>query len=327
MVCPDVLRLLGTARQSVGMIKESPVERMPERLWAVRMMRSLDGIRRLRVRRSGSAWPVLPGSYVVADPDAPVAVCTLADEPLMRTLARLPGVAIAGRLHTANLGIEKIITNVTANPRIRFLVLCGRDSPLFAAGQTLAALATNGVDAGQRVIGATGYTPVLRGIPAARVQRFRDQIELVDRIGDADVPGLESRIGTLVARDPGPLAGQRPESGAAAPAGFTSIRPGGRRRDPLGYDPAGYVVITLDQPRREILLRHYHADHTPAHEMRGHSAEPMLAGLLRHDLVTQLSHAGYLGAELAKAEIALRLGWPYEQDRPLRAPRQTGQVD
>jgi tetrahydromethanopterin S-methyltransferase subunit A len=31
-------------------------------------------------------------------------------------------------------------------------------------------------------------------------------------------------------------------------------------------------------------------------------------GLLREELVSQLSHAGYPGAELAKAESALRLG-------------------
>lgn len=46
----------------------------------------------------------------------------------------------------------------------------------------------------------------------------------------------------------------------------------------------------------------------------------MLLGLLREGLVSQLSHAGYLGAELAKAEAALRLGSSvrYEQDRALR---------
>src|SRR5690348_12506171 len=46
----------------------------------------------------------------------------------------------------------------------------------------------------------------------------------------------------------------------------------------------------------------------------------MLLGLLREGLVSQLSHAGYLGGELAKAEAALRLGSDvrYEQDRPLR---------
>jgi hypothetical protein len=45
----------------------------------------------------------------------------------------------------------------------------------------------------------------------------------------------------------------------------------------------------------------------------------MLLGLIRERLVSQLSHAGYLGAELAKAESALRLGLRYAQDRPLRS--------
>jgi hypothetical protein len=48
----------------------------------------------------------------------------------------------------------------------------------------------------------------------------------------------------------------------------------------------------------------------------------MLLGLLRDGLVTQLSHAGYLGEELAKAQTALQFGLRYDQDRPLR-PRET----
>lgn len=97
-----------------------------------------------------------------------------------------------------------------------------------------------------------------------------------------------------------------------------SIRPGGQR-EPLIYDPKGYFVITIEPETREILLRHYLPDHTPAHEMRGRGATSMLLGLLRDALVTQLSHAGYLGEELAKAQTALQFGLRYDQDRPLRA--------
>jgi len=35
-------------------------------------------------------------------------------------------------------------------------------------------------------------------------------------------------------------------------------------------------------------------------------------------LISQKSHAGYLGVELAKVETALGLKLNYEQDRPLR---------
>jgi tetrahydromethanopterin S-methyltransferase subunit A len=45
----------------------------------------------------------------------------------------------------------------------------------------------------------------------------------------------------------------------------------------------------------------------------------MLLGLLREGLVSQLSHAGYLGVDLAKAEATLRLDLRYEQDQPLRS--------
>jgi tetrahydromethanopterin S-methyltransferase subunit A len=135
-------------------------------------------------------------------------------------------------------------------------------------------------------------------------------------------------VRTLVERNPGPFPDECDGSEATlrlgeassegeAPA-FTPIRPGGKR-EPPAYDPKGFFIITLDRPAGEIVLRHYLPDNTPAHIMRSRSAEAMLLGLIREDLVTQMSHAGYLGVELAKAEAALRLGPRYEQDQPLRA--------
>ena len=81
----------------------------------------------------------------------------------------MAGVAIAGQVQTANLGIERIILNVTANPSIRFLFLCGKESRLFRPGQTLGALLDNGIDPEGRVVGAQGYEPVLRNLPHEQV--------------------------------------------------------------------------------------------------------------------------------------------------------------
>jgi hypothetical protein len=155
-----------------------------------------------------------------------------------------------------------------------------------------------------------------------RVARFRRQVEVIDWSGEEDTRVLEARIGELVARNPGPFAGGEEAAGMESPAErFVALRPGGQR-EPLQYDPKGYFVITLDHEDEQVVLRHYLPDHTPAHEMRGRVAGPMLLGLLREGLVTQLSHAGYLGEELAKAQAALHLGLRYDQDRPLR-PRET----
>ncbi len=267
---------------------------------------------------SPAAWPVIAGTYEVGDPEGPVAICTLTSEHLAASLVRLPGVAIAGQVYTANLGISRIVLNVTANPAIRFLLICGKDSPLFHPGQSLVALAERGLDADRRIVDALGYEPVLSTIDPAHVAQFRQQVEVVDWAGEEDEQTLEAGVGGLVARNPGRFAAADNLAGMLQiEEKFTPIRPGGTR-EPLQYDPKGYFVITLDRQQEQILMRHYLPDHTPAHEMRGHSAGPMLLGLLREGLVAQLSHAGYLGEELAKAEVALRFDVRYNQDRPLK---------
>jgi tetrahydromethanopterin S-methyltransferase subunit A len=297
-----------------------------ERPWAIAVVRRMVAFRNLfrlqslrQIVGKESRWPPEHGAYRLGDPDGCVAICALTSRDLIEPLAALPGVAIAGRVYTANLGLEKIILNVTANPRIRFLLLCGRDSPLFHPGQTLQALFANGTDRDRRVVGATGYVPVLQGVSTERIERFRRQVEVVDCIGVADVAALAARASGLASRAPGPFA-DRFEAVAQPTAlspTFQLIRPGGRR-EPLAYDPKGYFIITVDRSARDIVVRHYRVDNTPAHELRGHSGESILLGLLREGLVSQLSHAGYLGGELAKSEAALQLGLVYEQDQRLR---------
>lgn len=268
-------------------------------------------------------WPVIEGAYVVGDPAAPVAVCALTSEELLPPLAAVPGVAIIGEVHTANLGIERIVTNVTANASIRFLLLCGKDSQLFRPGQTLCALVENGIDEAGQIIGAQGYHPVVRNVPRARIDDFRQQVELVDWMDEKDAELLRARIADLAARTPGPFTSAGADDAAGVEtaderARFTPIRLGGRR-EPLTYDPKGFFVITVDRAAREIVVRHYLPDNTPAHEVRGRTTESLFLALIREGLVSQLSHAAYLGAELAKAEASLRLDARYTQDRPLRS--------
>jgi tetrahydromethanopterin S-methyltransferase subunit A len=263
----------------------------------------------------------MPGTYQVGDPNGPVAVCALTSERLISPLVAVRGVAIAGMVYTANLGITRIIVNITSNPAIRFLLICGKDSALFRPGQSLVALAEKGVDDKRRIIDAAGYDPVLPSIDPEQVAQFRKQVEVLDWTGEEDLQVLRERVKSLSDRNPGVFVTGQKGDLPRKQEEFVSIRPGGQR-EPLLYDPKGYFVITIEPEQKEILLRHYLHDHTPAHEMRGRGATSMLLGLLRDGLVTQLSHAGYLGEELAKAQTALQFGLRYDQDRPLR-PRET----
>ena len=105
--------------------------------------------------------PQLPGAYTVLRYHAPVAVCTLTDESLSKTVVPVAGgeIAIIGTMQTENLGIERLMQNTLANANIRFVVLCGADSRQAIGhlpGQSLIALSRSGVDERMRIIGAPG---------------------------------------------------------------------------------------------------------------------------------------------------------------------------
>jgi len=90
------------------------------------------------------------------------------------------GAALSGTLQTANIGIEKIICNIVANPNIRFLILGGPESEGHRTGDAIKALFRNGVDDKKRIIGTTGLSAVLYNVPLEFIKRFRDQLTLVD---------------------------------------------------------------------------------------------------------------------------------------------------
>lgn len=267
-----------------------------------------------------ATWPVLDGNYIVGDPDARVAVCTLTDDRLPAQVAALPGVAIAGTLATANLGIERLVINVLANPAIDHLLLCGRDSSIFGPGQSLMAMTQDGVDDNKRILGAVGFDPVLPSLTVEQVDEFRAAVNVIDCIGTGDLAVIAERVAHF---------GDAPRTGLVTrrrmdvPANeFVVLPAGGSRGKPIEYDPAGFLVITTDVSAGQIRIRHYRSDNTPAHEIRSRHGEAILLALVRNGVITQLDHAGYLGAELAKAETALRLGLRYVQDRPLPRPAQ-----
>jgi tetrahydromethanopterin S-methyltransferase subunit A len=246
----------------------------------------------------------------------------LTSNELFAPLANVPGVAIAGRVYSANLGLEKLIMNVTANPAIRFILVCGKESAYFQVGQALSALISNGVTKDGRIIQATGHMPELSNIDRTRIECFRRQVQLVDCTGETDLVKLSAVIQELAGQNPGPYQGSTTQDEHTATPnknedGFKPVRLGGHRES-LVYDPNGFFVITIDHVVGNILVHRYFPDNTPAHVVQGRYGEPILLALLREDLISQKSHAGYLGAELAKAETALRLDLSYEQDRPLR---------
>jgi tetrahydromethanopterin S-methyltransferase subunit A len=134
-------------------------------------------------------YPPENGRYLRGNDYSPAAVVIIlttdaeAIPPEIEKLVRTgveTGAALSGTLQTANIGIEKIICNIVANPNIRYLILGGPESEGHKTGDAIKALLKNGVDEKKRIIGTTGLSAYLYNVPMEFIIRFREQLTLVD---------------------------------------------------------------------------------------------------------------------------------------------------
>jgi tetrahydromethanopterin S-methyltransferase subunit A len=266
-----------------------------------------------------AAWPPHPGDYIVGNPEGTVAICTLSNRDLAVhvTAAGEPAVAIAGRCDTENIGVEKVVLNLLANPRIRWLVICGTEARGHRAGDAFLRLKERGVDADMRVLESASWRPILKNLTLLDVAQFRQQIEEVNLIG---VTELESIL--AAARE----CANKPVQASTADPAEASCRNDklaaiehipAKAPKQLRLDRAGFFIVLPQPQKRLIVCEHYENNGRLAHVIEGRQAALIAATAVERGFVTQLDHAAYLGRELAKAETALSNGTTYEQDAAL----------
>jgi tetrahydromethanopterin S-methyltransferase subunit A len=145
---------------------------------------------RIRKEAPADGYPPEEGCYLRGNDFSPVAVAVILrwerekTPPSIEELVRVAvesGAALAGTLQTENVGIEKVICNVVANPDIRFLVVCGPESPGHLVGDAILALKKNGVDERRRIAGSKAPTPHLYNIPLEYVEKARALMEQIKR--------------------------------------------------------------------------------------------------------------------------------------------------
>jgi tetrahydromethanopterin S-methyltransferase subunit A len=81
----------------------------------------------------------------------------------------------------------------------------------------------------------------------------------------------------------------------------------------IELDPAGYFVIKPDFDEKVIYVEFYNYDKVLLEIIRGRDARSIYWTILENEWVSDLSHAAYLGKELAFAELAIKNGTVYEQ--------------
>ena len=90
------------------------------------------------------------------------------------------GAALSGTVQTENIGFEKIICNVVANPNIRYLIIGGPESEGHLTGEAMKSLIRSGVDTKKRIKDTSSPHPFLHNLPIEFIDRFRKQLTFVD---------------------------------------------------------------------------------------------------------------------------------------------------
>ncbi len=285
-------------------------------------------------------WPAVPGEYKVLceNGECPVAISTLASLELTDRIAELhpDEVCIVGKTETENIGIDKVIKNTITNRTIKYLVLAGSDPMGHLPGQTMMSLSANGVDEKMRVIGSNGKRPFVRNVTAAETQAFREQVEIVDMIGCEDISAIikkteELSMGLQSSKNdvevPATRASSENENQSAHSCGCAECSDEtvvaeitapnvieAKEPSKIQMDKAGYFVI-LPLPEKGIIsVEHYSYGDKLLRTIEGKDARSLYWTIVENNWVTQLSHAAYLGKELEKAELSLKIGFKYTQD-------------
>jgi tetrahydromethanopterin S-methyltransferase subunit A len=85
-------------------------------------------------------------------------------------------------------------------------------------------------------------------------------------------------------------------------------------------DPKGYFKLYINLDLNQILISHFENQpnsesvQKPTRTFIGTTAESLYKEIIKAGLVSRLDHAGYLGKELQRAELALKFGIEYIQE-------------
>jgi len=260
-------------------------------------------------------WPPVEGRYVSGNKKSPIAVCTNATVEGIKV--DMKKVAIIGKCVTENIGIEKIIQNIVANPHIRYLVLCGKPSKGHYVAQAIESLIKNGVDEKKRITGAKGNMPYLKNIDKELIERFRQQISPLNLMGETDSQKVNGVIDELLSKG---VEGFKAEAIKIKQINEIEARP----CPDWTSDPKGFFVVSINKARNKLLVEHYQ-DNKLKNKIIGDSAEDICKTIANLDLIgdfeQKLEHSMYLARELQKAEIALRNNSDYEQDQDFKTKK------
>lgn len=144
-----------------------------------------------------AGWPLNPGTFEIKDAASPVAVVCPRQDLELQQAALFYGAAIAGPCVTPDRGVELVVSNIIANPNIRWVILAGKDSG-HLAGDVLYCLWKYGIDPKTHRVQETKCptNPYLFNLRDDAIERFREQVRIVNVLGAKNRESVE--LGLLI---------------------------------------------------------------------------------------------------------------------------------
>ena len=161
-------------------------------------------------------WPAVSGEFTVGDEKNQIVLVTLGSS--IDVSGVIDKIAIAGTMKTENIGIEKVIANIISNPCIRYLIICGAEVHGHLAGDAFLAIHKSGIDEKNRIVGASGAIPFISNLSSKEVERFREQVEIIDLVNVEDMGQIKQEIDACAPKDPFPAEPMIVTLGKAAQA-------------------------------------------------------------------------------------------------------------
>ncbi len=144
-----------------------------------------------------AGWPPNSGTFEIKDAASPVAVvCPRQDLELQQT-ALFYGAAISGPCITPDRGVELAVSNIIANPNIRWVILAGKDSG-HLAGDVIYCLWKYGIDPKTHRVRETRCptNPYLFNLRDNAIERFQKQVQVINVLGAKNRDSVE--LGLLI---------------------------------------------------------------------------------------------------------------------------------
>ena len=266
--------------------------------------------------KESAQWPVEKGEYFIGNEKSSIAICTLTDTILPKTIIDelKKQVAIAGFCETENIGIEKIVKNIITNSSIRYLLLCGNDSGNgkmgHLSGQAILSLHKNGITEKGKIIGAKGKRPVLKNVTPEQIKLFQSQVVIVNLIGTTSLDEIRNVVTVYHTK-------HKPPFSKTVAAIQTNKIISAQNPKRLVLDKKGFFVIIPQKEENKIYVEYYANSGELLQTIEGTDAASIYYTIIERGFISKLDHAAYIGKELTKAEYFLKYDIPFIQDKAM----------